>query len=136
MRRIALAFLALAALTAPAAASVMAYQCHFPQSRDRDWVQPLIFFGHDTRSGRVVISDAGILHFNEGQPAEGRVEGAGAEITVHWQVRMRAAFNMRVLMTYRARIDRRTGQVTVLALGRGQGIRQERAGQCEMRELS
>lgn len=136
MRRIALAFLALTVLTAPAAASVMSYQCTFPQSRERDWVQPLIFFGHDTRSGRVVISDAAILHFNDGQPAEGRVQDEGAEMTVHWQVRMRAAFNTRVLMTYRARIDRRDGRVTVLALGRGQGIRQQRAGQCEMRELS
>lgn len=136
MRRIVQALLVLTCMSAPAAASVLSYQCLFPDSRERDWVQPLIFFGHDTASGRVVISDAGILHFNDGQPAEGRVELRGATLVVRWQVRMRAAFNTRVLMTYRAQIDRRQGGVTVLAIGRGQTIRQQRSGRCEIRELS
>lgn len=136
MRRIVQALLMLMVLAPAAQASVMSYQCRFPAADERDWVQPLIFFGHDTRSGRVVISDAGILHFNEGQPAEGAVTEEGGRMVVRWQMRMRAAFNTRVLMSYRAEIDRRDGAVTVHASGRGQTIFQRRRGQCVIRELS
>jgi hypothetical protein len=136
MRRIVQAVTLLLCLATAAQASVMSYQCRFPEARSRDWVQPLIFVGHDTDSGRVVISDAGILHFNDGQPAEGSVTREAGRLVVRWQVRMRAAFNARVLMRYRAEIDPESGAVTVLASGRNQSILQRRTGQCVIRELS
>ncbi|MBP0481659.1 hypothetical protein [Sagittula salina] len=70
------------------AGDTVAYKCLVEKARADGWIQPLIFIAHDRNDGRVVVSDAVILHFNDGQPVPARVaKDNGRRTTFAWEVR-------------------------------------------------
>lgn len=131
MRTVLLTLLLWAALGGTAEAQKLGYKCTFEGARERDWIQPLIFFGLDRDSSRVVVSDPAILGLNGGVPIEGRlVQDTAARVTFAWSVETRSASNQRVRMDYRATYLKASGKVNVTARPRGQEGLFSRAGVC------
>lgn len=137
MRHLILAAAILIGLTGAARSDIWSYQCLIEGTRVRGWIQPLIFIGHDTDSGRVVISDAAILASNEGQPVEGEVVADTAALaTFRWNAVIRSSARLRQRIDYRATYIRATGRITVLAQPAGDARMYNLGGSCETKKLS
>ena len=107
---------ALLTMATSAAAVTRTYECSVKNSKQRSWIQPLIFIAHNEDTGQVIVSDPAILGFNDGQPAVGKLVVNNAKrITVKWSVDMVSASNQKVTMNYRATYVKGNGQVNVSA---------------------
>lgn len=137
MRHLILAAAFLIALTGAAWSDILSYQCLIEGTRTRGWIQPLIFIGHDTESGRVVISDAAILASNDGQPIEGElVADTAALATFRWRADIRSSARLMRRIDYRATYIRATGRITVLAQPAGNARMYNLGGSCDVKKLS
>ncbi|SMX36787.1 hypothetical protein [Maliponia aquimaris] len=137
MRTVLLTLLLWAALGGAAEAQKTGFKCTFEGAKDRDWIQPLIFFGLDRAIDRVVVSDPAILGLNGGVPLEGRlVQDNAARVTFAWSLETRSASNQRVRMDYRATYLKASGKVNVTARPLGLEGVYNRAGTCIVQDLS
>jgi hypothetical protein len=123
-----------------AATSVQAqtrtYECTIRGTKERSWIQPLIFFAYDTKEGRVIVSDPAILGFNDGQPVEGTLVADNARrITVKWSLDMISASQQRVTMDYRATYVKGTQAVNVIAQPRHFSGNFNAGGTCKAGQL-
>lgn len=113
----------------------IAYKCTMKGSSVDDWIQPLIFIAHDRTSGRVVVSDAMILGFNDGQPVEGRVAtDNGKRTTFAWDVKVKLRVSP-VTLSFRGTYVKATGQFSVLANPSGHGNSLTGGGRCQVDRL-
>ncbi|WP_425074496.1 hypothetical protein [Sagittula sp. S175] len=122
-------------LAAPlrASAETVAYKCNVRGAGEYDWIQPLIFIAHDRLSGRVVVSDAMILAFNDGQPVEGRLDVDNARRTTFtWKVKVILQASP-VTLSYRGTYIKGSGEFSVL--GSIPGETMTRGGVCQVDRL-
>ncbi|MCC1494922.1 hypothetical protein [Cognatishimia sp. F0-27] len=117
-------------------ARTMGYKCVLSGVDGTDWIQPLVFIGHDEANERVTVSDGAILTFNDGQPIEGRVIRANDKrITFGWLLVAQSATNQKVRMRYRATYVRGTGVFTMTAQPTGYSNMFNRKGSCDVAEI-
>lgn len=137
MRIALLTLLLWTALGGAAEAQKTGYKCTFTGAKERDWIQPLIFFGVDRDIARVVVSDPAILGLTGGVPVEGTlVQDNATRVTFAWTITARSSMNQRVRMDYRATYLKASGKVNVTARPLGREGLYNRAGTCIVQDLS
>lgn len=137
LRWLTAAFVAICASVATAAeADLVAYKCSVRGSESLDIIQPLVFIIRDTASDRVVVSDAMILAFNDGQPVEGRlVVDNASRTTFAWTVDVILQVSP-VKLRYRGTYVKSSGHFSILAEPTGYANNFTRGGTCQVDTLS
>lgn len=137
MRTVLLTLMLWAALGGAVEAQKTGYKCTFKGAKERDWIQPLIFFGLDRVTSRVVVSDPAILGLNGGVPVEGRLlQDNAARVTFAWTLDARPARSRWVRMDYRATYLKASGTVNVTARSQDDEGVISRTGRCIVGDLS
>jgi hypothetical protein len=123
---------AICALATPAVAQTT-YTCSLKEAGRSNWIPPVLFIGHDPAANRVVVSDPIVLHFNDRQPVEGKVDTENDKrVTFVWELKTRDTRGQSATMIYRAtwvKADKRMN-ITATALGYESGI--QGFGTCEV----
>ena len=117
MRILAMALTAVALAAAPVAAAEQVYLCAVNDGEeDGGWISPDYAFVVDPETGKVVVSDVVILHFNKNQPVEGVLVAATPAKTVFtWSVLASNSAGQRTRMSYRAVLFTAGAAFSVLA---------------------
>lgn len=123
---------AICVLATPAVAQTV-YNCSLKEAGTSNWIPPVLFIGHDPAANRVVVSDPIILHYNDRQPVEGKVDTENAKrVTFVWELKTRDSRGQSATMVYRAtwvKANKRMN-ITAMALGYESGIQGH--GTCEV----
>lgn len=135
MKVLGLAAAAAAFLLAVPAQAADTYVCKLKGHGPGNWIPTDVFIGHDTKSGKVVVSDPVILHYNKGQPMAGEVAISNSKrITFAWKVFGKSkSGQVAPNLFYRATYLRGSGQMQIQMTPAGYANRFQGSGKCALK---
>lgn len=110
------------------------YVCEMKGTRPGEWIQKDLVIDHDTKTGKVLVSDAVILHYFN-RPIEGRVDvDNDRRRTFKWSVEgaKDSKGQYGPSMDYSATYRKGTGKVSVSMIPVGYANHFKRGGKCKV----
>lgn len=133
MKRLIATLGAICALATPAVAQTT-YNCSLKNAGSTNWIPPVLFIGHDPAANRVVVSDPYILHFNDRQPVEGKVDTENAKrVTFVWELKARDDRGQSARIVYRATWVKANKRMNITATALGYESAIQGHGTCEVK---
>ena len=132
MKNVIFAAMALATSASPAVAEVI--ECVLTK-RNADWVPEQILILRDEKSGKIIVNDPLIAHFNK-KPVEAALDRENAKrLTVKWSLEniVNQSGQRTLAFLYRATYLKANKEIVVRAKPKGYGNEFEGRGKCTIR---
>lgn len=130
--------LAFMGMTSDAAAKTEAFDCDLSLGTGaNDWVSDRYVFAFDKETGVAAVTDRIALIFNQGAPAEARVdrETRNGGVVLKWSIKARSASGQNAELRYSAVLDIARGRVSIIANPLGYEGNFNGGGSCSKAQL-